>query len=282
MTNISSAEMARKLSKEYDEASVEIFRDGHRNHLGASVIGEPCEALNWFQFRWIHNSNPGGRMYRLFQRGHREEPFVFQHLRKLDFVVNELDPTLGKQWRLSGIGGHFGGSCDGRGFLPESYGYAREVGFEVKTANDNQFKKLIKAGTVKTWKPKYARQMDIYGNAWELELFVFITINKNDDEKFIEFYSIEKIEAQRSLIKAERVIRAQSRPPRLSDHPSFAGCTYCDFKNHCHHGAKADINCRSCIHAEAVPDAQWYCNLHKSIIPRDVIVKGCSAWESII
>lgn len=276
------AEMAKRLAKEYDEASVAIFREGFRNHLGASVIGEACEALNWFQLRWVHNPNPGGRMYRLFQRGHREEPFVIAHYRKLDFVVNELDPATGKQWRLIGHHGHFGGSCDGRGYLPPRYGYAREVGYEIKTANANQFKKLLKAGSVSIWKPRYARQMDVYGTAWGIEIFVFITVNKDDDDKFIEFYLVQNVEGHRLYQKAERILTARTRPPRLSDHPAFEGCRYCDFNNHCHKGAMPEVNCRSCKLAIPTFEGQWHCEGYKQNIPPDVLVKGCPAWKSIL
>lgn len=277
------AALAAKLSKEYDEASVAIFSEGPRTHLGASVIGEPCEALNWFQFRWIYNKVHEGRMYRLFQRGHREEPFVIEHYRKLGFVVNEIDPTTGKQYRFSGVGGHFGGGCDGRGFLPERYGYPLEVGYEIKTANKKQFEKLKKAGTVSIWKPKYARQMDVYGKAWGLQIFVFITVCKDDDHTFFEFYLCEPIQFERSMQKAERVIRTQTRPARLSDHPAFSDCKFCDLHAHCHMGKKPDVNCRSCEHASPMNgNAEWYCDLHKGTIPKDVIPLACPQWASIV
>jgi hypothetical protein len=275
------AALANRMLKEYDEASIAIFREGHRNHLGASVIGEPCEARNWFAWRWIHNANPGGRMYRLFQRGHREEPFVFMHLRQAGHTINELDPTTGKQWRLSALHGHFGGSCDGRGFLPARYEYEYEVGYEVKTANLKQFRKC-KADGVAKWKPKYARQMDVYGRAWGLRYFVFTVVCKDDDETYFEIYECNYNDADRAHEKAERVITARTRPARISDHPSFSECRYCDFHNHCHKGAMPEVNCRSCKFAVPSFDGKWFCEGYNAIIPDDVITVGCNAWKSIL
>jgi hypothetical protein len=286
MNDLSSPEiravLANRMMKEYDEASVVIFREGHRNHLGASVIGEPCEAAVWFGWRWIVNTNPGGRMYRLFQRGHREEPFVIQHYRTLGYIVNEVDPASGKQYRLSALHGHFGGSCDGRGYLPARFEYEREVGYEVKTANDKQFKKLIAAKSASKWKPKYARQMDVYGSAWGLEYFVFIVVNKNDDSVYIEIYACQPLEAQLAYNKAERVISSQTRPHRISETPAFQDCRYCDFINHCHKGAMPEVNCRSCKNAIPTFDSRWHCNAYGQTIPDDVIRVGCSGWKSII
>lgn len=276
------AELAKRLSNEYDEASVAIFREPYRNHLGASVIGKPCEAEVWFNWRWITNPNPGGRMYRLFQRGHREEPFVIQHLRKLDFVVNEVNPETGKQWRLSALHSHFGGSCDGRGFMPARYGYAKEVGYEIKTANKNQFKKLLAAKSAAMWKPKYARQMDVYGSAWGLEMFVFITVNKDDDDTYIELYWVQPFEGERMYNKAHRVISSQVRPKRISDSPAFSECRFCDFHKHCHSGAMPDINCRSCKNAFPTFDAKWHCGVHEATIPDEVMHVGCPSWQSIL
>ncbi len=275
------AALANRIAKEYDEASVALFREDNRTHLGASVIGDPCEAAIWFGWRWIFNKNPGGRMYRLWQRGHREEPFVFDHLRKMGFVVNAFDPANGEQWRLSALHGHFGGSCDGRGFMPERFEYGYEIGFEVKTANDRQFK-IARAKGVSLWKPKYARQMDMYGRAFGIHYFLFTVVNKNDDDTHFEIYECQPIEADRNLLKAERVILARSRPQRLSDHPSFADCRYCDFYNHCHKGAMAEKNCRSCSRSAPMPDKEWYCEHHKAIIPKHIIVAGCENWQSII
>lgn len=275
------AALAKRLSSEYDDASITLFREGFRKHLGASVIGEPCEAVNWFQFRWIHNPNPGGRMFRLYQRGHREEPFVFSHLRTIGFTINELDPTTGKQWRLSALHGHFGGSCDGRGYLPPRYEYDAEVGYEVKTANDKQFK-ICKRDGVAKWRPKYARQMDVYGRAWGIDIFVFVVVNKNDDDTHIEFYRCNPLDADLAIIKAERVITSQVRPPRISEHPSFAECRYCDFHKHCHSGAMPSKNCRSCVNAVPHFEGTWSCSLVRQTIPDTVMVVGCNQWKSII
>lgn len=275
------AAMAHRIKAEYDEASVELFGEGNRRHLGASVIGKACEAEIWFGWRWIFNPNPGGRMYRLFQRGHREEPFVFKHLRRKGHIVNSVNPETGKQWRLEALHGHFGGSCDARGFMPPHFEYDKEVGYEVKTANDKQFK-ICKSKGVAFWQPNYARQMDVYGRAFGIDYFVFSVINKNDDDIHIEIYEVDKLDADRALIKAERIVTSRKRPARISDHPSHADCRYCDMFNHCHKGAMPEKNCRSCEFAFPDVNKTWFCEHNKMTIPYEVIASGCPVWKPII
>lgn len=47
--------------------------DGHRGHMGASLIGKECARSIWYDFFWATKSAFGGRMVRLFNRGHLEE-----------------------------------------------------------------------------------------------------------------------------------------------------------------------------------------------------------------
>src|SRR5574337_307878 len=84
-----------------------------RGHLGASVIGRPCERQLWYAFRWAYQEQFKGRMLRLFQRGHREEDWFAADLRSTGAQVHSVDPRTGQQFRFSAVGGHVGGSMDG-------------------------------------------------------------------------------------------------------------------------------------------------------------------------
>jgi hypothetical protein len=47
---------------------------GFRLHLGASLIGKPCERSLWYDFRWTTVAQHPGRLLRLFETGQLEEP----------------------------------------------------------------------------------------------------------------------------------------------------------------------------------------------------------------
>src|SRR5574337_818227 len=76
-----------------------------RGHLGASVIGRPCERQLWYAFRWAYQEQFKGRMLRLFQRGHREEDWFAADLRSTGAQVHSVDPRTGQQFRFSAVGG---------------------------------------------------------------------------------------------------------------------------------------------------------------------------------
>src|SRR5580693_1689445 len=77
------------------------YESGHRNHLGASEMGEECWRKLWYKFRWVKNEKFDGRMLRLFNVGHSAEPRFINYLRGIGFEVKDFDED-GKQFRISG------------------------------------------------------------------------------------------------------------------------------------------------------------------------------------
>ena len=86
--------------------------DGFRDHLGASLIGKPCERALWYDFRWITPATFPGRILRLFETGQLEEARLVRNLRATGATVLDVDPETGRQFRVEAVGGHFGGSLD--------------------------------------------------------------------------------------------------------------------------------------------------------------------------
>ena len=66
--------LSEQIAKDIDAYCVETYSKRTRGHLGASQIGKPCSRELWYNFRWVYSHIFEPRMYRLFQRGHFEEP----------------------------------------------------------------------------------------------------------------------------------------------------------------------------------------------------------------
>lgn len=66
-------QLAKRISEDIDLYCQKTYDGGHRNHLGASLIGRECSRYLWYVFRWCHHHKFDGRKQRLFNRGHREE-----------------------------------------------------------------------------------------------------------------------------------------------------------------------------------------------------------------
>lgn len=65
-----------------------------RSHLGGSMIGEKCERKLVYSFRWAKLPSHGGRILRLFGRGHREEELFVKYLRRIGANVREFSERL--------------------------------------------------------------------------------------------------------------------------------------------------------------------------------------------
>lgn len=195
-------------------------------------------------------------------------------------LANDLGITYPVQWKVSASNGHSGGSLDGRGYLPKSYGLTEEVLFEFKTHGDKSFKEL-KAKGMKLSKPVHYAQCCAYGYMMKLNYVCYVAVNKNDDALHLEIVPLNHKTGETLVMKADRIIMSQEPPPRLHENPTFWLCKMCNYFPICHAKGEIDRNCRSCKHAEPAKDKLWVCNKHQQILTDDIIDKEYGCWESI-
>lgn len=191
-----------------------------------------------------------------------------------------------KQWRISDVKGHFGGSLDGKAKLerpgsifgiPEGWGL-----LEFKTHNEKSFKKLQSDGVQKA-KPEHWNQQQTYMHKEHLLWSLYLAVNKNTDELYAELVPYNEAAACELIEKAWVVIEARKLLPRVkgANHPSWHQCAWCDYKQQCHYGELLDRNCRTCQFSVPVENGEWFCERWSSIIPSDAILKACDNWKQI-
>lgn len=299
--------LSKKLAEDIDQYAIKTYDDGHRSHLGGSLIGDECSRKLQFVFRWVKREKFGGRLLRLFQRGHREEHTFNEYLAGVGFEIypfydDKLIERLGltdaphvaasepdsankgaRQFRIKGVHGHFGGSLDGIGFLPKSYGYDKPVLIEYKTNGTGAGFNKLKDKGMPIAKPLHYAQTNAYGFAYNLELAVYLNVNKNDDDLYIEFQPLKAKFGEQQFEKAERIIMTEAVLPPISQSMAQFPCSYCNFKEVCFMGEAPEKNCRSCCNATPVENGQWYCRKWNGIIPSKAdILAGCPSWFPII
>jgi hypothetical protein len=273
------------------------FAEDPRTHLGASVIGDDCQAKAWNAFRWLKFEEANGQQLRLFNRGHLEEARFVRWLELVGFEVREFDPVTKKQFRILGCKGHFGGSLDAMAKPPAKYGINEDLIFlgEFKTHNEKNFAKL--AGPKPAWrdmgkprhggagviasKPMHFKQMCSYGRAYKFKYGLYCAVNKDTDELYFEIVELDWRQADDLFRKAEGIVFSQTRPPKIANVASFFDCKFCDFSGLCHGDEVPVKNCRSCRNAFPVEDAQWFCQVHQSNIPAHIIKVGCDSYGRI-
>lgn len=313
------SEFARRHAEEQDE---------FRHHLGGSIIGRKCDREKWYSFRWVGYKQFGGRMLRLFNRGHREEFRFVEYLRSIgaevreyaqqlwvneatgEYVAREWDEDVSggtgqfvpvntehhyrcaeeqgvhlRQWRILDVSGHFGGSLDGmaRGaeFMARFGITLDEILLEFKTHNTKSFLKLSTEKCVQITKPEHWAQMQVYMHKRGLKAALYVAVNKNDDDLYIELVPYVPEEGPKLLANAEAIIHAKTPPPRKWASPAQFECKYCDFYKQCHYAEPLLRHCRTCANATPVEDGQWHCSRWAAIIPSDAQIKGCDSYQAI-
>lgn len=273
--------IAERLKSDIDAYCIELYADEPRRHLGASVIGQECSRKVWYLFRWFSIEQFSGRMYRLFNRGHREEDRFVQWLRGIGMTVYDVDPASGDQWRIKAVQGHFGGSLDGIGITPFPILASMPFLLEFKTHNAKSFAKLKDKG-VKASKPQHFKQMCTYGRAYGYRYAIYVAICKDNDDLFIEVCELQPSLGDDMFMRATDIIAARVPPRRIAENPTFFECQTCFLRTNCWNNVPPNKNCRSCINAYPVDGGEWYCGHHGQNIPRDFIKTGCDQWRSIV
>jgi CRISPR/Cas system-associated exonuclease Cas4 (RecB family) len=246
------------------------FNGEFRPHLGASMGGDPCLRKLWYSFRWVKQVNFNGRMLKLFQRGHREEDFFIEDLKRAGINIINQDEN-GYQYRFSSPhNAHIGGSGDGFGeVLTDQFLELKQgiwVLVEMKTHSEKSFTKLVKEG-VRTSKPLHYSQTQLYMGWSQLSQAVYIAVNKNTDELHIEIVNFDQAEFERVEGNMIKVVQSISVPDRLHTDPSRFECKYCDYNDVCHTSTfNLNVTCRNCVYGFPNNDGTWTCKLNDTLL----------------
>lgn len=256
-----------------------------RTHLGASVIGGECGRAIWYGFHWATVPKFKGRILRLFNRGHLEEGRFIAALLTIGVQIYQQDEN-GKQFRISDVGGHFGGSGDGVAIGIPDLPPGTPCLLEFKTHNDKSFQKLVKEG-VRGAKFEHYVQMSTYMRKMGLPVALYGAVNKNDDDFYFEIVTLDIATADQFSDRARQIILMGEAPARISESPGWFACAWCDHKPVCHLKAAPARNCRTCKHSEARDDGNWYCNAPEhpygepanKVLSKELQLTGCDAYE---
>ncbi len=261
-------------TQETIDAHFELIQDSsHRKHLGASVIGKDCARELWYIFRWAKERKHGGRILRLFERGHYEEPRFIDRLRAIGVTVWEHNDN-GEQFKASACNGHFGLALDGVALGVPDWPH-EPVNLEFKTYNDKRFAQLAIHGVFNTSMQHYA-QVQTGMELLDLNATLYQATNKNNDEIHEEIIVRDRDAGKRYIERAGSIIASDSPLPRIHNSPGWYACKFCDFHSVCHTNDKPEVNCRTCAHSTPVENGEWHCGVSDKLIPGDLDRVGCS------
>lgn len=233
-----------------------------RPHLGASLLGHPCDRWLWLSFRWSVIEKFQGRILRLFRRGQNEEAQIVSDLRAIGINIVS---TGGAQSRVD-FGSHVSGSLDGviTHGVPEAP--AKKHIAEFKTHAKKSFDDLVKSG-VESSKPAHFIQMQVYMLGKKIDRALYVGVCKDDDRIYTERVRLDKAVAEKAVARGVRITMLDRMPePCAGASPDWYQCKWCPAHKFCHDTKLTkEINCRTCAHSTATPESKWTCARYDNI-----------------
>lgn len=255
MTDVKSAEqLVEAIDRGFDEAD---DRGKPRQYIGASIIGNQCDAYITMCMRGFPEDPPPAFLKRIFNLGHILEDEIVKDLkRRADVRVWEVDGITGKQHTYDAWGGHVVCHTDGHIELDDDV--LRIL--EIKSMNDNSFGKFVDKG-VKVSHPHYFAQVQMMMGMSGFDETVFIAMNKNNCRYHAEIVEFDAFSF--AHIK-QRIERALSGEPgvRISETPDDWRCEGCFKRSACWGKVDPPVSCATCKHSVPREDGGWQCHKH--------------------
>jgi len=205
-------------------AAIVKKRDKPRTYLGASILGTECARQLWY---YINDPKEveDPQTLRKFEVGKALEPVIINYFKEAGYTLYGHD---GRQLGFTdnGIAGH----CD---FVIKGIDDDEETPYlgEIKTANSFYFKEFVKKGIAAN--EKYAGQLQVYMHKFKLKKGLFVVMNKDTQELYIEIVSYDEFEAVRLLDRGHHILTMKEEPERHFPAKNYFKCNFCQWKKIC-------------------------------------------------
>ena len=202
-----------------------------RNYLGASAVGNSCKRAVQYYWLSILGRTPTKdfppRIKRIFDRGYVYEGKMSQWMKEVGFVFEEDDTKL----QFSDFDDKFKGHVDGVLLAgPEGINYP--VLWENKCLGGNPFKKVA-ASNIKTEKPVYYAQVQLYMSYLGLNRCVFTCVNADTMAIYTEIIGRDDRFVDTLKQTISDIFDHTERNKLVAKTTNTYHCKYCDYKEIC-------------------------------------------------
>lgn len=244
--------MSGELSDTIDAAFENEKPDGYRSsRIGASIVGNPCEAYLAFSIRGFPEVKSSPRLKRIFRDGHRIENAVIADLKKAGHNIHDKDPMTGKQYMWDKYNGHVVYYADG--IIEKSDGTNQLL--EIKSMNDSLWQRFKGRG-VRVSHPKYYDQLQMGMGLSGYKEAILLAYNKNTSEYWDEVIVFDEIAFYNLLARAMRVLTGSAT--RVGSDISDWRCKDCPRRGVCWEDADVPQDRRTCANAH-LTNSGWEC-----------------------
>jgi len=198
----------------------------HRDWLGLSEIGNPCNRYLWLRYHGHIPEKPDSKTLRLFEHGNVIEHHVIEDMRRAGFHVYAQQREIEFEKDSVKLVGHIDGIVEG---LKES---SKPHLLEIKSANKASFNKLEKLRSYEQWDEKYCAQIHVNAYLTRLERIFVVVYCKDDSRIYSERIRINEIYAKRILSNAAYILN-QEMPNISCNNSDYYVAKMCGFKKEC-------------------------------------------------
>lgn len=222
--------------------------------IGASVIGDDCDALISLQYRGVTDGGISSKQIRTFRLGDAIEDLVVYGLRQAGYHVLDRDPATRKQFTYRDLGGFVVSKVDGH-IMGEDWPEA--ILLEIKSMNNARWGKFSREG-VKKSDPKYFAQAQASMGLSGFNFCLIVSMNKNTSEIAVELVEFDQIEWAFLRERAERVLRGSTK--RTSKKRDDWRCKWCFKSAPCWGEVPLPKTCKTCVHGDSnIRAGEWQC-----------------------
>lgn len=246
-----------------DLATINEYVNERREYIGASGIGDPCNAYQSLCLRGFESEIPSPKLMRIFRDGKRIEDVVIGDMKAAGIKVEEIDPATGKQWRFTAFGGLMSASLDGIVTLPSG----DRCPLEIKSMNRALFAKFKNHGLAKSH-PHYVDQMNVgmglarHYAGCTFHKALMVAYCKDTSEYHSELISYDALAFGCSIARVYGIIE-EEMDKRISTHANAYVCKDCFKRTACWEPASLqNLGCKQCYYAKADSGTgEWDCQL---------------------
>ena len=250
MAKIEASDLIRRI----DEGLSKAGRETPRSYIGASVIGNSCDAYLAMSLRGYPDEAVEPRLQRIFRDGHRIEDQVVRDLSKAGYHVQEVDPLTGKQWHYEELGGHV--ACNADGHIDDGDEVAL---LEIKSMNANKFDEFKRFG-VAISHPHYRDQVIMLMALSGIKDGVFVAYDKTTSEYWMEVIPYDEDRWNYLQVRIQSILDGARQ--RVAKEEVDWRCRG-GFKRGVCCGHRDPLRvCKSCVHATPHNDGSWWCMKH--------------------
>ena len=246
-----SGGLSQGIDKSFDDEKTSDYRS---KRIGASIVGNPCEAFLAFTIRGFPELLIPARIKRIFRDGHRIEDFVVKDLRKAGYTVHDKDPYTGKQYEWDKHSGYIVFMADG---IIEGNGLTEPLLLEVKSMNGSLWDRFKQRGILVSH-PKYYDQLQLGMGLSGYRKSVLIAYNKNTSEYWDQTVEFDPVRYHFLLNRATRVLMNEAQ--KVGRDATDWRCKDCSKRLACWEGAPVVEDMRTCAHATPATGG-WNCEL---------------------